>query len=377
MMRLFLYMNEQRNTLLHLSLIAGVGPATIDAIVGKKSEYGSLKNVYNFTEDDLVKMIGLSAKTASLVVLGLRDKKLLEDELTLLAKHQVDWLTRYDDNYPALLKHIYLPPTILYFKGVLPESNHSLSIVGSRDANAYGQRVVQQLVTDLVHHEFIIVSGGAHGIDTFAHKATLDAGGKTVVVLGSGLLRPYPAQNKKLFEAVVQGGGAVVSCFPLSMAPAAGNFPARNRIIAGLSSACAVVQAAQKSGALITADYALNQGKEVFAVPGPIDDPRSAGCHSLIAQGACIVTGVETILNHFGIQTKAPVVNRSALTNDKNSIADNDCASTILNQCRTPVAFDELLNVTAMNLTELQSILFDLQLQGKIHQNAVGLWHAR
>ena len=160
---------------------------------------------------------------------------------------------------------------------------------------------VTSFIPELVHNGCSIVSGGALGIDGLAHRATLEAQGVTVAVLGSGLLKPYPAAHKTLFKKIIECRGALVSCFPLLTEPKPALFPARNRIIAGLSRGCLVVQAGIPSGALITAQYAVDEGREVFAVPGSLDNPLSVGCHRLISQGATLVTSASDILASFGI----------------------------------------------------------------------------
>jgi DNA processing protein len=208
-----------------------------------------------------------------------------------------------------------------------------------------------------------------------AHKAALKAGGKTIAVLGSGLLRPYPASNIRLFDEIVAQGGSVISAFNLCMEPLPGNFPARNRIIAGLADGCLVVQAAAKSGAAITAQFALEQGKEVFAIPGPITDPLSAGCHQLIGQGAKLIQCVEDIACELAINVS---------THGTEQIIDTqlslDCsepqtvADRILLACRNPQDFDSLLQRLNIDNLQLQQELLELELVGKVTQNHAGFW---
>lgn len=379
-------MQTPREIILHLSLIKGVGPASIDALVRKEFESFALNDLYSATVDELMKKVGLSQKTAQLIYDGLRDKKMLEYELQLIEKHDITWLTLRDADYPPLLAQVHLPPPILYVRGSLAACHqNAVALVGSRAANGYGRRVVEQLVPELVGHGFAIISGGALGIDTYAHQAAMNAGGQTVVVLGSGLLKPYPWSNKKLFDAVVATGGCIVSSFPLAMEALPGHFPARNRIISGLAKGSVVVQAAAKSGALITAHYALNQGREVFAVPGAIDDPLAAGCHELIRQGATLISSARDILETFGYgfaQEEAPVKSAKQAAAQTSFVhmapaalpADAAPEEKIIFACAQPASFDELLNVSGLNFVQLQSALFDLQLSQKIMQNGAGLW---
>jgi DNA processing protein len=274
-------------TLLHLNLLPGIGPATVQRLVST-----NLQNPSVFDLRDL----GLSLTAAQTIVAGLSDTALLEQELLLIAKHGVGIITIADPDYPALLRAIHLPPPVLYYLGARPTDNSSIGVVGSRKANSYGFAAINKLIPPLVAAGFTIISGGAAGIDHHAHQVTLDHHGRTVAVLGSGLLQLYPPTSKSVFAAMVAQGSTLLSSFPLTTPPLAGNFPARNRIIAGMSQATLVIQAAEKSGALITASFALEQGRDVFAVPGAIDDPLAVGCHKLIQQGAKLVQDSSDIL---------------------------------------------------------------------------------
>ena len=398
-------MNIATDTIiLHLSLIDGVGPAHVNRII---DHFGidNLEQIYRFSSNDCMQQFGINQKNAEKLVAGLASQRLLDQELQLLAKHPVGWMTCLNPDYPELLKTIHIPPTILYWQGVLP-NEHALAIVGSRDANAYGKMAIDRIVPDLVAHNFTIVSGGARGADTMAHQKTLDVGGKTVAVLGSGLLKPYPPQNKDLFDGIIERGGALVSTFPLLMEPLAENFPARNRVISGLSRGCIVIQAAAKSGARITADYALSQGREVFAVPGPIDDHLSAGCHELINQGAKLITRAADILIEFGypayvypglparqtsagkqasqdpieIPTKSPKTSsgqQAIFTPAQLAVPIDPIEAIILQTCQNPCAVDELLEASGLPLITLSKMLFDLQVRGVLTQNMAGLWQRR
>ncbi|MCL4361010.1 DNA-processing protein DprA [Candidatus Dependentiae bacterium] len=362
--------------LLHLNLIEDIGPATILKILNacKNQE---LHLLYRMNANDLKEYFKCSDFIAGKIVQGLCDKKILEQELELIKKNNIQVSTICDETYPELLRHINYPPIILYIKGQsLEVFKKNIAIVGARKANFYGQRVVNQIVPDLVKNDFTIVSGGAIGLDTMAHSATLAANGKTVAVLGSGLLQPYPSSNKKLFENIVQDGGSIVSSFPLNAGAFPENFPARNRIIAGLSHGCVVVQANIKSGALITAKFALDQAREVFAVPGHIDDELSSGCHWLISQGATLVSSTQDILYAFGIlpQKETKLQDQKA---EQTSIIDEDSLEhKIIKLCRKAVSFDEILDVAQIDVSNLQNTLFQMQMDGKIEQNFAGLWQA-
>ena len=281
---------------LHLSLIKHVGPATIQKIIGSVA---NLPTIYTMNVSDLV-TLGFSLHMSELLCAGLANRQLLDEELYLLDKHAISYITLLDDAYPSLLREIHLPPAVLYIKGATDLFNHKLiAMIGSRQATAYARHALNTLIPLLVQQQWIVVSGGAIGADTMSHAIALECKGKTISVLGSGLLVPYPGENKQLFEAIAQQG-AVISSFPLLESPIPGNFPARNRIIAGLSKGVVVVQAAQESGTSITARFALDQGREVFAVPGLLTDPLSKGCHMLIQQGAKLTCSAQDILDEFG-----------------------------------------------------------------------------
>jgi DNA processing protein len=363
--------------LLHLSLIDGVGPAAVQAIIEHKPLSFDWSDLYQLSVYDWMQCFGCSEKAAHTLVDGLKDSTLLDAELRLIDRYNLLWTTILSDEYPSLLKHIHNPPTILYWQGSLScLNNHTLAIVGSRKANFYAQDIIDMVVSPLVAQGWTIVSGGALGADSMAHNAVLKAGGVTVAVLGSGLLHKYPASNSRMFDALVAQGGALVSSFPVDTQAYPHNFPIRNRIVSGLSKGCLVVQAAAKSGARITAQCALDQGRDVFAVPGSIKDPLSAGCHDLIAQGAKLVTCVDDILSEYALNHMAPrhYVQQTILDSTQQIAAHNSPAARIIAACVRPQSVEDLLVHTHNNLSELQTILFELQLEGKIKQDFAGMW---
>jgi DNA processing protein len=199
------------------------------------------------------------------------------------------------------LKDIYDPPVVLYSRGSVLESDKlAIAIVGSRRASVYGRSVAERIARDLAARGLAVVSGGARGIDTAAHKGAMAAGGRTIAFLGCGIDVAYPAENKKLFEAMAESG-AVVSEFPLGSTPEPWRFPPRNRLISGMSLGVLVCQSPEASGALITASYAAEQGKDVYAVPGNVDDERNRGCHKLLRDGAGLVETAQDILDDLGL----------------------------------------------------------------------------
>ncbi len=367
--------------LLHLSLIDGIGPAVIQTVLNNQRSDAHSSDLYSFSIADLMHH-GLSQGAAEKVFAGLSDHKLLETELSLIQKHNIHVLTIHDIHYPALLKAIYMPPAVLYVRGVnyFDDTKKHVAIVGARAANTYGTKMTSAIVQELVAANITTVSGGALGIDTTVHETTVKNGGKTIVVLGSGLLNEYPASNKKLFASVVESGGTIVSSFPLRRQPLPGNFPARNRIIAGLSHGSLVVQAAQKSGALITAHYALEQGRDVFALPGDVNDPLSAGCHSLIQQGAKLITCGKDIIEELGCHYTATPrdIQQTVFCAQQLPQSSQSSLSAIQKQiitaCKHPQSIDDMMQKTEIDLATLQSELFTLQLEGLVEQDFTGMW---
>ncbi len=349
--------------LLHFSLIEGVGPGTVEKIVSGVAPE-ELANLYDWETADF-RALGYSQETAKVLVEGLANKQILEYECSLLAKHGLFFVSLLSPFYPALLRDIHLPPLVLYVYGVpVWHQKETIAFVGSRKANTYGKQAVTVVVPELVHQGWVTVSGGAYGIDAAVHSVTIEVGGATIAVLGSGLLKPYPADHKKLFDKIVATGGAVVSSFSLETAPHPGNFPSRNRIISGMSKGTVVVQAAEKSGALITARYALEQGRSVFAIPGSITDSLSKGCHTLLQNGARLVVDPQDIMDEYGV-TQQRQMTLLPLAQE---------ATDLIARLYEPKSLDELLQETGFSEAALTHHLFELQLNGYIEQNFVGLW---
>jgi DNA processing protein len=274
----------------------GVGPVTFAKLI---KHFSTIDYILGASVSELAKVDGIGFKTAERIA-ATRDKFNTSAELELARKLGV-WLINLDDErYPPLLKRIYDPPPVLYIKGSLVAAdNLAISIVGSRRCSLYGQEQSSQFAHFLSSAGFTICSGMARGIDTAAHQGALSAGGRTIAVQGCGLANIFPPENKKLFELIADSG-ACISELPLQYEPLAENFPPRNRIIAGLSLGTIVVEAAPNSGALITATAALENNREVMAVPGKIDSPLSRGAHRLIKQGAKLVESVEDVMEALG-----------------------------------------------------------------------------
>ena len=274
--------------------MARVGSARLKALT---DAFGSPEAVMEAPRSRLEMVEGIGPGTAQAVA-GF-DRRGLDRELRAAARKRVDIITSGDEGYPRLLKAIYDPPPVLYVSGKIDERDGlSMAIVGSRIASLYGLTQARKFAAQLSEAGFTVVSGMARGIDTQAHAGALGRGGRTIAVLGSGLGRIYPPENRELARQIAESG-AVVTEFPMDTAPLRQNFPARNRIISGLSLGVLVVEAARNSGALITADFALEQCREVFAVPGTVDSPGASGTNDLIRQGAKLAASAEDILEEF------------------------------------------------------------------------------
>lgn len=282
--------------LLALHSINGLGPIRLKAILNY------FKDPRLAWEADRSEIRKLGIPQATVELLLETRKKLKPVEYAQSIKDSgISWLTIFDEGYPDLLKAIYDPPTVIYYKGTFPIPGPSIGVVGTRKISGYGRVVTNKFCDHLARNRVNIVSGLARGVDTEAAQSALAAGGKTVAVLGGGLNKIYPSENTGLAVKITHSGGAVISEFVPDQQSLPGNFPARNRIISGLSLAVLLTEAAEDSGSLITAREALEQGREVFAVPGPITSEGSQGTLLLIKQGATLVSKPEEILAELGL----------------------------------------------------------------------------
>ncbi|MDO8687563.1 MAG: DNA-processing protein DprA, partial [Dehalococcoidales bacterium] len=273
------------------SLIPGIGRVRLTQL---ENHFGNLVDAWKATPAEL-KQSGLDEGSIRAVI-SCRTKISLEAELEKLDRYGVKVLTYHDPDYPSRLKEIYDHPPVLYLRGsLLPEDEWCLSVVGTRRATVYGRQVTEEIVTDLARNKITIVSGLAKGIDTVAHHSALEAGGRTLAVFGCGLDTVYPSENAELARRIMQQG-AIISEYPLGTKPKPEHFPRRNRIMSGLSLGVLVIEAGDTSGAMITAHLALEQNREVFAIPGSILSPASQGTNHLIQEGAKLVTDYTDIL---------------------------------------------------------------------------------
>jgi DNA processing protein len=284
----------------------------------------------------------------------------VDADLRQMDRWGVRLLIRGDPAYPPLLAQIFDPPALLFVRGDLGDSvSCAVGLVGSRRCSSYARSVADQLARDLAAAGLSVVSGLARGVDTAAHTGALAAGGHTVAVLGSGLANVYPTENRRLADRIAESG-TMVSEFAMTADPDAWHFPARNRIISGWCQGVCVVEAPAGSGALITAEFAGEQGRDVFAVPGPVTDPRSRGCHALIRDGACLVEDVQDILSALGVMT--------ATADPQLTLPDPDLTEDEVAMQRLlgpmPKAVDDLIAESGTDAARVSAALMLLELKG-------------
>jgi len=339
------------------------GPIRFKKLLGRFSaEDQTLKNAFLAPTSELTKA-GIETNIAEEFIAARSNIK--PDELIAkLEKENIKVITITDKHYPKLLAEIYNPPVLLYYRGALDlQDDFPLAIVGTRKYTSYGQQATESITKELVRNNITIISGLALGIDSIAHLATLEAGGKTVAVLGSGLDRQslYPSQNRYLADKIAEAGGAVISEFPLGTAPLKYNFPQRNRIISGLSLGTLVIEAAEKSGALITAAYTLEQNREVFAVPGNIFSPVSIGPNKLIRDGAKSVSSASDIIEALNL-TQA-----TAYLDNKKILPETEEEKKIVSQLSfEPIHIDELVRQTGLDAASANSTLVIMEMKGMV-----------
>lgn len=274
------------------SKLENISPKILNNLLHK---YKTPQNIWQKAEEDLI-ADGIKEKHIK-EILNQKHRQNLDKYVEYMVKNNIGIIKIIDEDYPYKLKSIYDPPVILYYKGnkkILNEQ--SIAIVGCRKCTTYGKNVSIKFACELAKNNINVVSGLAEGIDSYSHIGALNSNGNTIAVVGCGLDRVYPKQNKFLFDEIIKNKGLIISEYVIGTEPLAQNFPKRNRIISGLSDALIVVEAKQKSGTLITVDFALEQGKEIYVVPGNINSINSVGTNELIKQGAQIITDINDIL---------------------------------------------------------------------------------
>jgi len=347
--------------MIRLTMVPGVGPHTLAALL---EQFKSPGRVLSASRAKLRDVAGIGPKLAATIA-DAAEHIDAQAELELCRRLGVRLLPQHDPEYPSLLKDIPDPPSLLYLKGRLePRDQLAIAIVGSRRSTPYGERIAERLSSALARTGFTVVSGLARGVDAAAHRGALKAGGRSIAVLANGLATIYPPEHVDLARALTESGG-LVSEMPMHQSPLAGLFTQRNRIISGLSLGVVVVEATQRSGSLSTARHAVEQNREVFAVPGPVDSLSSRGCHRLIRDGARLVESVDDILDELGPLSREvraapdePPVRHPA------ELALSDSERDLLGQLDdTPTGVDDLIGRTHLTASQVMATLSVLELK--------------
>ena len=357
-------------SLLILNGILGLGNIRIRKLF---EHFGSASQVLSASRKELTAGAAIPASVADNIIRFPKDEY-LKSEYSLMEKHGVRAVSYEDQDYPENLNQIPDAPVLLYVKGDLKkENNLAVAIVGSRKASFYGLSIAEKFARELSEFGITIVSGMARGIDTKAHEGALRAKGPTIAVLGNGLSEIYPPENQKLFEDIAKNG-AIISEFPMTTPPAAYNFPRRNRVISGLSLGVVIVEASNKSGALITSRFALEQGREVFAVPGKVDSPNSQGVHKLIKEGAKLTNSVSDILEELAPQLKHRIKEEKPISDTK--FEEKVLTRNLSNEEKTiygrisdqAMHIDEIVDQSGCSASQAMAVLLKLELKHLIRQ---------
>jgi DNA processing protein len=340
------------------SLIPGIGRVRFSQL---ENYFGTLENAWQATSAEL-KNAGIDRSVIQTIA-SWRPKVSFDAEMEKLDRYGVRVLTYHDQNYPSRLKEIYDYPPLLYVRGsLLPQDEWCLAVVGTRRATVYGRQVTEEIVTDLAQSKITIVSGLAKGIDSVAHQAALAAGGRSIAVFASGLDIVYPADNADLARSIMQQG-ALLSEYPLGTRPRAENFPRRNRIMSGLSLGVLVAEADETSGAIITARMALEQNREVFAIPGSILSPASRGTNHLIQEGAKLVRDYTDILEELNLMNVARQIEMKEL------LPATETESLLLKHLSAePTHVDEVCRSSGLPIATVSSTLAMMELKGLVKQ---------
>jgi DNA processing protein len=343
-----------------LSVVPDIGPVFAKKLL---SLFKTPERIFDAEMDDLLSLEGIGINRAKKIK-EFSLWEIVDKQIKVLEKKGIDVVSLHDPSYPEMLREVEDAPVVLYMKGdIQPQDRYAIAIVGSRKPTPYGTSVVENISGELASMGFTIVSGMARGIDSISHKGALRAGGRTIAVLGSGLDVPYPSENKGLMDKIA-GSGCVISEFPPGTSPDRENFPRRNRIISGLSLGVLVIEATSDSGSLITTGYALEQGREVFAVPGNITASNSEGTNELIKRGAILTRRAEDIVEEL-----APVLKGFIRTKEKAKIEITDEEKKLCNLLSgEPRHIDSISRESGLPTSRVLEILLSLELKGAIRQ---------
>ena len=343
-----------------LSMVSGVGPKIRQTLLKR---FGSAGAVFAAAPNALREVAGVGTALARKICTA----PSLEEVSVELAKYEADGvaiITDADPRYPRALKEIHDPPGLFYMRGdLLPTDDLSIAIVGTRHATPYGKAQAERLAGSLSRAGLTIVSGLARGIDAVAHRGAMDAGGRTLAILGGGVLNIYPPEHVELADEVARAG-AVISETPPHFQPMAGSFPQRNRLISGLSLGVIVIEAAERSGALITARHAMEQGREVFAVPGRVDSRVSRGCHQLIRDGAKLVESADDVLEELGPLIAPTPRDDGTVIHHPAELQLNELETQVLQAIGTqPISVDAVLQTTGLPVHRVLATISVLEMR--------------
>lgn len=357
---------NSREATIALNMLPKIGPVRVKKLI---QHLGSAEAILSAPIDSLLKVDGLGPKLAETLI-SWEDTIDLQREITEAEERGITILTQQDPNYPSPLLNTYDPPLVLYVWGELKNiDNHGIAMVGSRKHSHYGQQTARQLAFQLANAGITILSGLARGIDTHSHEGALAAKGRTIAVIGSGLAQLYPPENLPLAENIASGNGAVVSEFPLHKKPDKKSFPMRNRIVAGWSDGVLVVECPKWSGSLITANMANDMGRPVYAIPGSIHSPTSAGCNELIRNGATLVSCADDILQDRELLPLFDQESSQQLPVNPALLSLNPTEQTIYDTIGDePLILDDIVDKTQLSLPEISITLLQLEIKKLLQQ---------
>ena len=352
---------DSSEALVALNLLPDIGPVRVRNLL---SRFGSAQAVLAATQADLSQVDKVGFKAANNIIRW-RELIDLDGELRRIDQFGANIVTTDDSEYPALLRQIYDPPLVLYVRGTLrPEDAYAIAMVGTRQSTLYGRQTAERLARQLAASGVTVVSGGARGIDSASHEGALQSGGRTIAVLGTGLDIVYPAENVKLYQRIAEQG-ALITQFPFGRKGDKQSFPIRNRIVAGMTQGTAVVEANRASGALITANFAVEYGRTVYAVPGRVDSPRSAGCHDLIKDGAQLCESAEDVLTEFAhlqaIEPEEPEIPMPTLSHPEQQVFH------VLTH--EEMQQDEIIRRSELPAAQVSVILLQLEMKKLVQQH--------
>ena len=338
--------------------INGVGSKTIDKI---EEHFGNIEYFLDVSEKDIYNIKNINSNTKKNIV-KYKSCQYLEEIKEKLTKNNIGYVTIDSNKYPNKLKNIHNPPYVLFYKGNIDILNDmSIAVVGSRKPTPYGVWASKNLSEQLSNININIVSGLAIGVDYYSHIGCIKGKSKTIAVLGSSVDRPYPKQNEHLAKYILDDGGLIISEYYLDTQVSPGNFPMRNRIISGVSDGVLVIEAGEKSGSLITVDFALEQGKNVFAVPGNINSAMSKGCHKIIKEGAKLIDSVEDIINEYNISYNLQIAKKKIENIDLSS-EESLIVNTLTKYGN--IHIDQICDYTKINIKNVCGILNILEIKG-------------